>query len=109
MTGSTSAQYLADQHIQFVGVPTIEQAYEILVNRQVQAVVYDAPVLQYYSVTQGKGKVQVVGPIFKEETYGIALPNGSPLRKRINEALLRMQQDGTYDAIYARWFGAKSG
>ncbi|NTV62153.1 MAG: transporter substrate-binding domain-containing protein [Oscillochloris sp.] len=107
VTGSTSAQYLAAQHVKFVGVRTIEAAYQLLVDHQVQAVVYDAPVLQYYSMTQGKGVVQVVGPIFKEETYGIALPNGSLLRKRINETLLQMRQDGTYDAIYARWFGAR--
>jgi hypothetical protein len=30
--------------------------------------------------------VHVVGSIFKEETYGIALPTGCPLCKPINEA-----------------------
>jgi ABC-type amino acid transport substrate-binding protein len=67
--------------------------------------VYDAPVLQYYAHTDGKGLVQVVGPIFREETYGIALPTGSSLRKPINESLLRMMQNGTYDSMYQKWFG----
>jgi len=47
----------------------------------------------------------VVGPIFQDESYGIALPTGSPLREPINEALLTLRQDGTYDAICERWFG----
>jgi ABC-type amino acid transport substrate-binding protein len=46
----------------------------------------------------------VVGPLFRPEKYGIALPQGSPLRKPINEALLSMYADGTYERIYANWF-----
>ena len=38
-------------------------------------------------------------------TNGIALPAGSALRKPINEALLGLYQDGTYEAIYEKWFG----
>ena len=30
--------------------------------------------------------------------------NGSPLRKRVNQALLAIYEDGTYEAIYAKWF-----
>ena len=104
LPGTTAAQYLTDHHIAFTAVPTIDDAYQLLDRGTVQAVVYDAPVLLYYSVTGGKGKTEVVGPIFKEETYGIALPTGSPLRKQINEVLLRLRQDGTYDAIYSKWF-----
>jgi ABC-type amino acid transport substrate-binding protein len=71
----------------------------------VQAVVYDSPVLSYYAANEGQGRAEVVGPIFKPEKYGIALPSGSPLRKPINEALLGLYQDGTYQAIYDKWFG----
>ncbi|HET9222509.1 MAG TPA: transporter substrate-binding domain-containing protein [Roseiflexaceae bacterium] len=104
LPGTTAAQYLTDHHIAFTAVPTIDEAYQLLARGTVQAVVYDAPVLLYYSVTRGKGSTRVVGPIFKEETYGIALPTGSPLRKPINEALLALRQDGTYDTIYSKWF-----
>ena len=44
----------------------------------------------------------------KEETYGIALPTGSPLRKPINEALLKLMQDGGYEEIYNKWFSANT-
>src|SRR5262245_24772320 len=106
VSSSTAAQYLTSKHVRFEGVAQIDQAYDLLTQGKVQAVVYDAPVLLYYAATRGKGTVQVVGPIFKQETYGIALPTGSPYRKPINEALLRLQQDGTYDEIYSKWFGA---
>jgi polar amino acid transport system substrate-binding protein len=38
------------------------------------------------------------------EKYGIAVASGSPLRKHINEALLKMYAGGSYDDIYAKWF-----
>ncbi|MFN8499034.1 MAG: transporter substrate-binding domain-containing protein [Anaerolineae bacterium] len=103
--GSTAAQWLTSQSIDFTPVDKIEDAYALLENDKAQAVVYDAPVLLYYANNKGKGSVQTVGPIFRQETYGIALPTGSPLRKELNEALLKLRQDGTYDDLYNKWFG----
>jgi ABC-type amino acid transport substrate-binding protein len=105
--GTTGAQYLAAQSLPTVEVVNITEAYELLEQGQVDAVVYDSPVLLYYATHQGRGRVQVVGPIFNEETYGVALPFGSPYRKRINEALLKFKQDGTYEELYVKWFGEK--
>ena len=104
--GSTAARYLEGKHIAYTPVDKIEDAYALMAQQQVQAVVYDAPVLLYYAATRGKGTVTLAGSIFKEETYGIALPAGSPLRKPINEALLQLKQDGIYDEIYNKWFVA---
>jgi len=62
-------------------------------------------VLLYFASHEGKGKVQVVGPIFRKENYGIVFPDKSPLRKRVNEALLKLRENGTYDRLYMKWFG----
>jgi hypothetical protein len=74
---------------------------------QLDAVVFDAPVLLYYAAHGGKGRVQVVGGAFHKEDYGIVFPPDSPLRKQVNGALLGMREDGTYDQIYDRWFANK--
>ena len=103
--GSTAAKYLDARQIAYTPVDKIDEAYDLLGKQQVQAIVYDAPVLLYHAATKGKGTVQMAGSIFKEETYGIALPTGSPLRKPINESLLRLKQDGTYEEFYNKWFG----
>ena len=71
------------------------------------AVVFDAPILLYYAAHDGKGKVQVVGSIFRKESYAIALPNGSPYRKSISKAILLLQEKGTYQEIYDKWFSSK--
>jgi ABC-type amino acid transport substrate-binding protein len=48
--------------------------------------------------------LEVVGPTFRPYKIAMAVREGSPLRKRINEALLAIYEDGTYEDIYARWF-----
>jgi polar amino acid transport system substrate-binding protein len=55
---------------------------------------------------RGNGVLAVVGPIFRPEKYGIAVPDGSLLRKSINETLLAMYQDGTYEQIYGKGFSS---
>lgn len=103
--GSTSAGWLQEHKAKITEFQKIEQAYAALEGGQVDAVVFDAPVLLYYAANSGRGKVRVVGPIFKKENYGILFPGGSELRKTVNAVLLKMREDGTYDRLYDTWFG----
>jgi polar amino acid transport system substrate-binding protein len=107
IAGSTSANYLKQQKIGATEFKQIDEAYTALNNTDVDAVVFDAPIILYYAAHDGKGKVQVVGSIFRKESYAIALPNGSLYRKPINNALLSLQEKGTYQEIYDKWFSNK--
>jgi polar amino acid transport system substrate-binding protein len=107
IVGSTSANYLTQQKLDTREFKQINEAYNALNNSEVDAIVYDAPILLYYAAHDGKGKVQVVGSIFRKESYAIALPNGSPYRKQINNALLSLQENGKYQEIYDKWFATK--
>ncbi len=106
-TGSTSALYLRQQNVQVMEFPKIEQAYEALSSGQADAVVFDSPVLLYYSAHQGKGKVTLVGPIFRRESYGIVFPQNSPYRLHVNNALLTLKENGGYQRIYDKWFSSR--
>jgi polar amino acid transport system substrate-binding protein len=103
--GSTASSYLEAQGVTHQRVKTIEEAYAMIETQQLDAIVYDSPVLQYHVAKAGQGKVRVVGTLLKPEEYGIALPVGSPIREDINRALLALQADGTYGQLHARWFG----
>ncbi len=102
---STAAQYLSDNFIRHNTTQTIEEAVEQLINDQADAIVYDAPILQFLANTEGKGDVQVVGSILQPEQYAIALPLDSPHRKEVNKALLDAYQNGTYYEVHGKWFG----
>jgi len=110
LTGSTSAQWALEHGVRVSEFERISDAFASLERGNVEAVVYDAPVLLYHAATAGRGKVRVVGSVFKRENYGIVFQarSGGPrkldLRKKVNEALLKMREDGSYDRIYRRWF-----
>jgi polar amino acid transport system substrate-binding protein len=103
--GTTSETYLRESGIEAVLVETADEAFATLERGDTDAVVYDSPILRYFAETEGRGKVTIVGPVFDREYYGIALAPGSPLTERLDQALLSIAEDGTYDVIYERWFG----
>jgi polar amino acid transport system substrate-binding protein len=105
--GSTAAEFLRSKSIKTLEVDKIESAYEALLKADADAVIFDAPVLMYYASHAGKGNVQLVGELLREESYGIALANNSPYRKPINSALLKLRENGSYQALYDEWFKPK--
>jgi polar amino acid transport system substrate-binding protein len=104
---STAAAALKELRADVVEVARIEEAYKALQDKQVDAVVFDAPVLLYYAAKEGKGRVHMVGAPFRKEDYGIVFPRNHPLRKQVNVALLALREDGTYQQLYDKWFGGK--
>ena len=105
--GTTAAQYLAEQRIRYIGTDNIESAYAMLERGEIDGVVYDAPVLAHYASKAEEGQLGLVGTPFKQEDYGIALPVDSPYEEAINQALLELMEDGTYDELHRTWFGVE--
>lgn len=88
--------------------PNIDNAYMELDKGAADAVIFDAPNVQYYAQTTGAGKVKVVGDLLQGQEFAIAFPKGSDLTKKVDEQLTKLIEDGTYDEIYSKWFGEKS-
>ena len=107
--GTVAANYLDEQGLQYMDVASAEEGCELVLSGDVQAFVFDAPTLQYLATKRGNGVLRVVGPIFAAQKYGVAVPDGSPLRKRINKALLELFEDGKYKALYNKWFSRAAG
>lgn len=107
--GSTAEAFAKGIRANVVGFDRIDDALAALEGKQVDAVIFDAPVLMYYAASKGQGKVRVVGGLLKKENYGILFPQGSNLRKPVNEALLKLRENGTYDTLYSRWFANGQG
>ena len=106
VAGTEAEDFLEQQGVGPVTVARVDDAYTALVEGDADAVAFDAPVLQFHAAHDGHGEVRVVGPVFDRVQYGIALPVDSPLRERINVALLDLVGSGAYDRLHDRWFGA---
>ena len=107
--GTTSAKYLEGAGVTATGLPTIDDCYTALENGDVAAVVFDSPVLRHYVANGGSDVAELAGAVFQEEDYGMAFAQNSPLRQAVDESLLAMRQDGTYDIIRAKYFGDPHG
>ena len=102
--GTTAEKYLRDHGAKVTTFDTIDGAFDALDKKEVQAVVYDEPILLYHA-TIGARDQRVVGRLFERQNYGIGLQEDSPLRKPINGALLKLREDGTLDELDKKWFG----
>ncbi|MGJ9457975.1 glutamine ABC transporter substrate-binding protein [Oceanobacillus sp. CF4.6] len=106
--GSTSASYIEEniESAEANQYEQLDQAYLSVENGSSDAILYDAPNVNYYIQTQGEGSMKVVGDLYQAEDYGIAITKGEEdLVTAINEALASLRENGTYDEIYAKWFG----
>jgi len=101
--GSSAAAYLKRRHIVFSQYPNLEAAIEALAENKIEAVVYDAPLLQYQAMRHHG--VRVLDARFEPQNYAFALPADSRLREPLNRAMLTyLQSDAWREALY-RYLG----
>ena len=103
--GSTSAAYLDRHRVAYRAVATVLDGEQLVASGDVDAMVYDAPILQYVAKTELGGRVVVLPNVFERQDYGFALPDGSPLRQPINRALLEELGRDDWRALLARYLG----
>jgi ABC-type amino acid transport substrate-binding protein len=80
-------------------------ALDALAGHKVDAVVYEAPILQYFARTTHAGRIKVLPGTFDNHGYGFGLRLGSPLRKKLDIALLRYSQSDAYRSLLASYLG----
>jgi len=103
--GTVSEKFVKDEGIPATLVDSITIAEDQLLDGEADAVVYDSPILRYFAQTRGQGRVDVVGPLYDPQGYGIALPHDSAQAEVLNRALLQLDADGTTQELESRWFG----
>lgn len=78
-------------------------AVQALLAGEIDALTGDGVALRNFAEGQ---PLKVVGEPISKEPYAFAVPKGDErLRQLIDQTLREMEQDGTYAAIYRRWFG----
>ena len=108
-SGSTAATYMQGRDLSHRGFEDLASLIAAFEAGELDAVVFDAPILSYYVATDGHGIGELVGPTFLREYYGFAVRTGSELREDIDRTLLRFSEDGTYRELVVKWFGQASG
>jgi polar amino acid transport system substrate-binding protein len=102
---SAAVDYLRQHNAQVQEFPTPDQMFEALLDKKVDAVVFGMQVLLYYAAHEGKGRVRLVGPQFDNAPIAIMFQLNSPLRRKVDGALLALRENGVYQQLYDKWFG----
>ncbi len=105
IAGSTAVDYLRARNAQVQEFASPDQMYKAILDKKVDAIVTAAPLLLYYAAHEGKGLVKTVGPEFNTAPAAVMVQLDSPLRRKINLALVSLRENGTYQQIYDKWFG----
>eukprot|EP01113_Clastostelium_recurvatum_P050432 TRINITY_DN9548_c0_g1_i2.p1 TRINITY_DN9548_c0_g1~~TRINITY_DN9548_c0_g1_i2.p1 ORF type:complete len:387 (-),score=104.00 TRINITY_DN9548_c0_g1_i2:61-1221(-) len=110
VNSTTSQSFMSNRGgsilVPYPDLATLKSAFLDQEGARLDAVVFDDPILRYFVRNDGVGEGVLVGPMFADQKYGIAFPFGSPVRVRVNEALLNIQETGLDKVFYEKWFGS---
>jgi polar amino acid transport system substrate-binding protein len=100
-----AADYLRAHNVHVQEFPQVASMFQALQSKEVDAVVFNSPVLLYYAAHQGNGVVKLVGPEFNVAPIAFCVQPDDPLRRKVNVAFLALRENGTYQRLYDKWFG----
>lgn len=102
---SASMAYLESRHISATGFDSVQQGLAALARGELDAFVYDQPLLQYFAETDFRGRIHVLANDFRRQDYAIALPENSALKEPIDRQLLNQLESAAWQQQVARYLG----
>jgi polar amino acid transport system substrate-binding protein len=105
VAGSTSETRLRTNGVSARTVPDLSAALEMLARGEVDAVVYDAPLLRYQINARFAGSLHVLNLEFEPQDYAIGVVSGSALTEALNRRLLRFGRGAEWEALVKKYLG----
>jgi polar amino acid transport system substrate-binding protein len=87
ITETTGAAFARDEKIVARSYADAEAALAALANEEIQALVWDAPLLRKAIEDHPEYDLELVPGVFQRQDYAIAVGEGSPLREAINRVM----------------------
>lgn len=91
VTGSTGTQWMREERIRTTTYVTVIDGLNAVADGKIDAFVYDAPILRYLAQNDFNGRIIVLPDNFAPQDYAFALPEGSPLRRPLNQELIAIK------------------
>ncbi len=103
LQNSTSSRYLDKIEVAYKGYDSVNAMLIDLEAEQIDAVVEDAPVLQYL-LKKGHAedkfkKIVVLPAVFEKQNYGMVLPEEHRMHEELNRVLLEVRREPGWQAI----------
>lgn len=106
IAGSSSDEWLRIHGLKFISYQSVDEGLDAIVKGELQSFVYDRPLLHFLVQKSHAHSVELVPKTFGRQDYGIALPQGSDMRERLNRALLTYMGSDEWLSLQRRWLGS---
>ena len=100
--GTASVTFLNSMGVTTKTFNNLEEAAIAMHDGSIDVLMHDT--LAVTHLVHRADDIQMTGPMFEPHYVGLALQGSSPMRESLNSAILKLQQDGRYQAIRDRWF-----
>lgn len=107
VNGTTAEDALVQLRVWPVTFPTPKDALTALRAGEVDAVVYDRPLLAWFVRQDFRSSLQLLDTTFEFQNYAFAVPLNSPLRKPIGSAVLDATQSPWWGQTVSRYIGTR--
>ncbi|MGM0526484.1 MAG: transporter substrate-binding domain-containing protein [Pseudomonadota bacterium] len=104
---SATAKWLEQQNIGYESFSRLNDALNKLDNGQLDAVIYDEPILRYSLRSQALNNIRLLPDRVLPQDYGFVLPQGSALREPVNRELLKVIQSQAWRDSLGNYLGKR--
>ncbi|NYT24860.1 transporter substrate-binding domain-containing protein [Alcaligenaceae bacterium] len=105
LAGTVEEEFSIGRGYQTLIYNTRDKAVHALIEKEIDAFIDDAPVLEYYVRKHPELPIRVTGSLFEPHKYGFALPLQSPLTRDVTIEALGALDTGVVDAIRRKYLG----
>ena len=103
--GSVGEDYVQELGIETRDYDSLDASVQGLLSDDVDALVGDASVLEYFAHSQPGQPVRLVGTVFHPDKYGFGFPLQSELLRPVTLELLGMHERGDIHKLRVKYFG----
>jgi ABC-type amino acid transport substrate-binding protein len=103
--GSAAAEYLRRSGFTVLSFDDIDAASSALLEKNISAVVADAPVVEYWARTHPGSPVKVTGELFHPDIYAFALGREGNLADAVSVQIIKFHEDLSIPKLKFLYFG----
>jgi ABC-type amino acid transport substrate-binding protein len=101
--GTDAAEYLREERIRFQAYDSVQGGLQAVQQGDLEAFAHSTPVLRYWVNEDNSLSVKVEATDVRPQRYALVLPNGSPLREPLNQALLKTVNGSGWQSVLKRY------
>ena len=103
---SSAESFLSEKRINYSTNETVAEGLTSVANGDLEAFVYDAPIMKYLIKKENlSSKVKVLPVTLEQVYYGFALPEGSALREELNRVIIDKISNPKWGDVLYKYFG----